>query len=72
MKDVNFLKTLLGSNYRIEKRPNGYHLSSKTGIDDEHKWNDIVRVIKSHFKNRFSEIFHQTNFNHQEFTIYLI
>ena len=77
--DIPFVKMLLPNHYTVEesKKKGSIHCHSKIGIrmgtdaeDDEH-WGYIVHAIKRTFKDRFLEIFHNTNFCHTDFTIYL-
>lgn len=39
--------------------------------EDESRWDSIFLQLKSHFGERFQEVFHNTCFCHVDFTIYL-
>lgn len=39
--------------------------------EDEEHWEYIFQAIKQHFGERFQEVFHNTCFCHDDFTIYL-
>jgi hypothetical protein len=78
-QDIDFVKTILPEHYEVKesKKAGSIHCRSKIGIahkidaDDDEHWEYIVKAIENHFKERFQEIDHNTNFCHVDFTIYL-
>jgi len=78
-KDIKFIKEILPSHYEVKesKETGNIHCKSKIGIrhkidaDDDEHWDYIVKAMEQYFDGRLSEIFHNTNFCHVDFTIYL-
>jgi len=68
-QNVLFVNSLLYG-YTCTLTDNGIHCTSDTGIN-ETQWEYAVSAIKQHFGKRFKEIFHQINFKHKKFTIYI-
>ena len=77
--DIVAVESILPDHYRvIESSTKGsLHCVSPVGIfknvdaEDDEKWAVYFKAIKSHFGLRFQEIFHNVNFCHKDFTIYL-
>lgn len=74
--DISFVRAILPDHYEVKesKKRGSIHCKSETGIPDTPKethWNTVFGAIKSHFGDRFQEVFHNTCTNHVDFTIYL-
>ncbi len=76
--DLESLKKILPSHYQLEPINGGISCKSiegihqlKTDADDDEHWNYIVKAIKQKFPDRFQEIYHDVNFNHKQFTVFL-
>jgi hypothetical protein len=42
-----------------------------TDAEDDNRWKDVLQSLKSHFGDRFLEVYHNTCFCHVDFTIYI-
>lgn len=78
-QDINYVKSVLPEHYLVQesKKQGSIHCKSAIGIrhkvdaDDDEHWLYILRAIQNHFGNRFQEVYHNVNFCHTDFTIYL-
>ncbi len=78
VKHIKFIKNLLPSSYNVQYNAlkTGIECISATGIkpdkdkEDAQHWQYIIDTIKRHFGIKFQEIYHTTNANHLNFTIY--
>lgn len=74
--DISFVKAILPDHYVVKEssNPGSIYCKSETGIPEvkgDLHWNTVFSAIKSHFGDRFQEVFHNTCTNHVDFTIYL-
>lgn len=78
--DIQFVKGLLPDTYDVvesKSKVGSIRCISRVGIrhngdaDDDEHWNYIAKAIKKHFGFRFQEIYHNVNFCHTDFTIFL-
>lgn len=74
VEDMEWVKEILPASYVVSEsvKLGSIHCVSPTGIPDGSRWgSDIFPVIQAHFGERFQEVYHNTCYNHVDFTIYL-
>lgn len=79
-QDIEFMRSILPDTYTVTETSTtkgSIHCVSSTGIfkhidaeDNEH-WEYVFKAIQNYFKERFSEVYHITCFNHVNFIVYL-
>lgn len=73
INDINFLKFILPSHYRVMEtvvEKGNIRCKSSIGIEEE-EWESIKNKIKSYFGKRLAEIYHNTCTLHLDFIVYL-
>lgn len=71
--DIDYVKSLLPSSYEVKesKTKGSIHCRSNNGLPSESEWEKFFILLKKRFTGRFQEVFHNTCYNHVDFTIYL-
>ncbi len=67
---VEYVKAILPDDYSVEWNGKGVSCVSKIGLDDE-DWEYLSQAIKQRIGDKFQEIYHNTNFDHKDFIIYI-
>lgn len=68
---IDYIRQLLPDHYEVKenKQKGNVHCKSLVGIDDDERWDYFMSALKNRFKD-FSEVYHNTCYNHVDFTIY--
>jgi hypothetical protein len=68
---VSYIRQLLPDHYEVKesKEKGNVHCKSSIGIDDDEQWSYLMQAIKQRFDD-FVELFHNTCYNHTDFTLY--
>lgn len=77
--DLGFMKSILPSHYTVKNtvKNNGVRCISPVGIgvdgsdDDPEHWGYIMKAVRKEFGSRFMEVYHNTNYCHVDFIVYL-
>lgn len=70
---ISYIKQILPDHYIVKesKEKGSVHCKSSVGIEDEEQWGYFISALEQRFKNKLYEVFHNTNHNHADFTVYL-
>lgn len=69
--DIVIVRRILPKHYICSEVSGGVHCYSDEGIADDEQWRYTVKAFKQNFTERFLEVFHQINYNHKKFTVFL-
>lgn len=68
--DLEFIQRLLPEYDCEEKKIGEIRCKSYIGMADEKDWLWFKNKVIIHFKNRFSEFYHEVNYRHKDFFVY--
>jgi len=68
---IDYIRQVLPDHYEVKesKQKGNIHCKSSVGIDDDEQWSYFMQALKQRFAD-FSEVFHNTCYNHVDFTVY--
>jgi hypothetical protein len=68
---VAYINQVLPVHYEVKesKQKGNVHCKSSIGIDDDEVWGYFMSALKNHFTD-FLEVYHNTCYNHVDFTVY--
>lgn len=69
---INYVTQILPEHYEVKesKQKGNVHCKSSKGIEDDEQWEYFMSALRQRFKDDFSEVFHNTCYNHVDFIIY--
>jgi hypothetical protein len=68
---IDYIRQILPDHYEVKesKQKGNVHCKSSIGIKDDEDWGYIMHSLRQRFDD-FSEVFHNTCYNHVDFTVY--
>lgn len=70
LSDARRIKNFLSRSYSCRKVPGGVECFSAYGIGDK-RFDKFHEDVKQAFGDRFSEIYHEVNYRHKKFMVFL-
>jgi hypothetical protein len=69
---IAYIKQVLPPHYEVteSKQKGNIHCKSAIGINDDEHWGFFMSALKDKFKDEFLEVYHNTCYNHVDFTVY--